>query len=97
MLGDGGGTGAEDSADQADIAVDGGAVAGQRGGQPGRAVQVGQLGGSDLQDLAADLGLELVGGAMGDDLAVVDDGDVAGQVVGLLHVLGGGIAGPVDE
>ena len=33
--------------------------------------------------------LELVGRALGDDLAVVDDGDVGGQLVGLVEVLGG--------
>ena len=42
----------------------------------------------DLDPLAADLGLELVGGAAGDDLAVVDDRDRVGQLVGLLEVLG---------
>ena len=42
----------------------------------------------DLDPLAADLRLELVGGAAGDDLAVVDDGDLVGQLVGLLEVLG---------
>ena len=42
----------------------------------------------DLDALAADLRLELVGGAAGDDLAVVDDGDRVGQLVGLLEVLG---------
>ena len=41
----------------------------------------------DLDPLAADLRLELVGGAAGDDLAVVDDGDRVGQLVGLLEVL----------
>ena len=43
----------------------------------------------DLDALAADLGLELVGGAPGDDLAVVDDDDVVGEAVGLLEVLRG--------
>ena len=41
----------------------------------------------DLDALAADLRLQLVGGAAGDDLAVVDDGDRVGQLVGLLEVL----------
>ena len=42
----------------------------------------------DLDALAADLRLELVGRAAGDDLAVVDDRDRVGQLVGLLEVLG---------
>ena len=42
----------------------------------------------DLDPLAAHLGLELVGGATGDDLAVVDDRDRMGEFVGLLEVLG---------
>ena len=41
----------------------------------------------DLDALAADLGLELVRGAARDDLAVVDDGDLVGELVGLLEVL----------
>ena len=42
----------------------------------------------DLDPFATDLRLELVGGAAGDDLAVVDDGDRVGELVGLLEVLG---------
>ena len=42
----------------------------------------------DLDPLAADLRLELVRGAAGDDLPVVDDRDRVGQLVGLLEVLG---------
>ena len=42
----------------------------------------------DLDALAADLRLELVGRPAGDDLAVVDDGDRVGELVGLLEVLG---------
>ena len=41
----------------------------------------------DLDALSADPPLELVGGAVGDDVAVVDDDDVLGQLVGLLEVL----------
>ena len=41
----------------------------------------------DLDALAADLGLELVRGAPGDDLAVVDDRDGVRQLVRLLEVL----------
>ena len=43
----------------------------------------------ELEPLAADLRLELVGRALGDDPAVVDDDDLVGQQVGLLEVLGG--------
>ncbi len=42
-----------------------------------------------LDGLAADLGLQGSGRALGDDLAVVDDPDAVGQDVGLLEVLGG--------
>ena len=40
-------------------------------------------------DLRADARLQLVGGAAGDDLAAVEHGDHAGQLVGLLEVLRG--------
>src|SRR5262249_26104546 len=43
----------------------------------------------DFDALAARLGLELVGGAAGDDETVVDDADVVRETVGLLQVLGG--------
>ena len=43
----------------------------------------------DLDPLAADLGLELVGRALGDRAAVVDDHDVVGEPVGLFEVLRG--------
>lgn len=55
---------------------------------PGRVDLVGLMD-DDLDALAAGLGLELVGGAAGDDEAVVDDADVVRQAVGLLQVLGG--------
>ena len=42
---------------------------------------------NDFDSLAADLCLELVGGTARDDLAVIDDGDRIGQLVGLLEVL----------
>src|SRR6266496_3600753 len=44
---------------------------------------------ADHQDLAADLRLELVRCAGGRDPAAVDHDDVVGELVGLLHVLGG--------
>ena len=43
----------------------------------------------DLEALAADAVLELVGGAVGDHAAVVDDRDAVRQPVGLVEVLGG--------
>ena len=43
----------------------------------------------DLEVRAADLGLERGRRALGDDLAVVDDPDPVGELVGLLEVLGG--------
>ena len=42
-----------------------------------------------LEALAADLVLQLVGGALGDHLAVVDHRDPVGEPVGLVEVLGG--------
>ena len=42
-----------------------------------------------LQPLAADAVLELVGGALGDQRAVVDHRDRVGEPVGLIEVLGG--------
>ena len=41
----------------------------------------------DRDALAADGGLQLVGGALGDDAAVVDDRDGVGEAVGLFQVL----------
>ena len=41
----------------------------------------------DVQRAGADRGLELRRGALGDDPAVVDDGDAVGELVGLLEVL----------
>ena len=43
----------------------------------------------DLDGVAAQLALELVRAALGHDPAVVDDGQPAGQAVGLLQVVGG--------
>src|SRR6266540_4127427 len=45
--------------------------------------------GSHREHIAAGQGLELVGRARRDDLAVIDDHDVAGQLIGFLEVLGG--------
>ena len=43
----------------------------------------------DLEALAADAVLELVGRALGDHAAAVDDGDEVGEAVGLVEVLRG--------
>ena len=43
---------------------------------------------AERDDVAGHLPLELVGGALGDDLAVVDDREAVGQGVGLLEVVG---------
>jgi hypothetical protein len=56
--------------------------------QRGGARQVGGGVDHDLDPLAADLGLERIRGAAGDDPAVIDDRDRVGQGVGLLEVLG---------
>ena len=43
---------------------------------------------ADRDDVAGDLPLELVGGALGHDLALVDDREAVGEGVGLLEVVG---------
>ena len=55
-------------------------------GRPRRRVPVGE---PDVQGRVADRGLQLVGGALRDLAAAVDDGDPVGQLVGLVEVLGG--------
>ena len=57
--------------------------------RPRRLERLGLVGQVDLEALAADAVLELVGGAVGDHLAVVDDRDAVGEPVGLVEVLGG--------
>src|ERR1700680_1887851 len=42
-----------------------------------------------FQTLRAGLPLELIGSALGDDLAVIDDGDAVGDALGFFHVMGG--------
>ena len=49
--------------------------------------EAGGVGERELEALAADLPFELVGGALGDDPAVVDDDDLVREQVGLLEVL----------
>ena len=52
-------------------------------------VAFGVIGWDHLDSRTPDLGLEGVRRALGDDLAVVDDPEVVGELVGLLEVLGG--------
>ncbi len=47
------------------------------------------LGQGELKPLATNLILELVGGALGDHLAVIDDRDLVGEPIGLFEILGG--------
>ena len=54
-----------------------------------RRVGVGGLVDRDVEAGAADLGLQLVAGALGDHLAVIDHHDLVAQPVGLVEVLGG--------
>ena len=54
-----------------------------------RALGVGRIGGLDLDGRPADLRLQRIGRALGDDAAVVDDPDAVGEDVGLLEVLRG--------
>ena len=53
------------------------------------AVPFGVIGRDHLDSRATDLGLQLLRGTRGHDLAVVDDPEVVGELVGLLEVLGG--------
>ena len=46
-------------------------------------------GDGDLDDVAANAVLQLIGGACRDDLSLVDDDDLVGELVGLLEVLRG--------
>jgi hypothetical protein len=65
-----------------------------RGGRPeaaehaGQAVALAGVGRDRLDARPAHLGLERGGGALGDEVAVVDDADAVGEDVGLLEVLG---------
>ena len=58
-------------------------------GQAGGGVEVGAVHELQLQGGPADGRLELVGGALGDLDAVVDDRDPVGELVGLVEVLRG--------
>ena len=66
------------------VVVVGGVVEGVGGGAVG-----GGVGEAQADVAAGDEALELVGGAVGGDGAVVQYGDVVGEFVGFLEVLGG--------
>ena len=61
---------------------------GHRRERLGGARRVGAAGQVDLEALAADAVLQLVGRAVGDDGAAVDDRDAVGEPLGLVEVLG---------
>ena len=64
-----------------------GRLVGHLGQRGDRALGVGLVLEADLEPLAADAVLELVGRALGDHVAVVDDDDLVGEAVGLVEVL----------
>jgi hypothetical protein len=76
-------------AEQAAVADPGRLGPGQLGHHGRDPVQVVALGRAGVEVLAPDLGLELVGAPGRDHPAVVDHGDLGGELVGLLQVLGG--------
>ena len=66
-----------------------GPLAGERLERGAGGLDLGRVLEGDVEALAADLVLELVGGALGDHLAAVDHRDPVGEAVGLVEVLGG--------
>ena len=64
-----------------------------RGPEPsqraGKLARVLTLAGLELEAIAADAGLELIGGPARHDAALIDHDDRVGEAVGFLHVLGG--------
>src|ERR1700751_702210 len=69
-------------------------VAGGAGQEPDRGLDVGVAGEPEPDVAAGDLALELAGGALGDQMALVEHGDPVRQPVGLVEVLGGQEDGP---
>jgi hypothetical protein len=55
----------------------------------GGGIAVGGFEQFELDGVAPEFALELVGGAFGDDAAAVDDREPGGEPVGLLEVVGG--------
>ena len=76
-------------ADALAVIVDRHALVEDRLQQLGQPRQVAGAGRVHLEHVAADVALELVGGAERDHLPVVDHGDAIRQAVGLVEVLGG--------
>ena len=64
-------------------------VAGDLAQRDGGGLVRGRVGEAQPDVSAGDEPLELLGGALGDDLAVVEHGDAVGEFVGLVQVLGG--------
>ena len=64
-------------------------VAGRGGEQPAGGLELALPGEAQLDVPAGDAALELVGGALGHDPAVVKQRDPVGELVGLLQLLGG--------
>ena len=58
----------------------------EQGGSGAQGRRVGEL---EAHVTSGNAPFELVGGALGDDAAVVEDGDPVGELVGLVEVLGG--------
>ena len=71
------------------VVVDGGRAGADAGERLGHAGDVGSVLDVQLEHLAADAVLELVGRALGDHGADVDHRDAVGELVGLLQVLRG--------
>src|SRR5579884_4530042 len=51
--------------------------------------QIASVRDGQFEPLAADTGLQVVGGSVGDDAPLIDDGDAVGELIGLLQVLRG--------
>ncbi len=54
-----------------------------------RALKLRRISEDKIEGRIANRGLQLIGGALGDDLTVVDDGDPVGELIRLVEILGG--------
>jgi hypothetical protein len=77
------------SASLVQLGIEPGRAAADGRDQRRRLAQVCPVGHPDLEHVASEAVLEPVGRALGDDAPGVQDDDPAGQVLGLIHVLGG--------